>query len=235
MRLTGNDLSIIRTVERRHPAIQDVLAAVRADIPKTKREIELYQAAVLYSLTSQYDAPGAHILEIGTAMGYSAAVMSRAAPRAHIDTLNPKMREWKRTLDYLGHSNYPNVMPLPTCSWDYLAAYDGPMLDMMFVDGDHGQAARDFAWWEWVKTGGLMLFHDYAPEGTHRPCQPVYEALQAFRAGLGRGFDVLVTDDQGVGVAGWYRREDEPLPVLDVDALLWRHVKGEGWVKGTEA
>ncbi len=231
MRLIGNDLSIIRTVERDHPEIKAVLAAVRVDIPQTKREIELYQAAVLYALTTQYDAPGAHILEVGTAMGYSAAVMSRAAPRAYIDTLNPKRKEWRRVLDYLGHGNYPNVMPLPTCSWDYLAGYDGTMLDMVFVDGDHGQAARDFAWWEWLKAGGLMLFHDYAPVGTHRPCQPVYEVLEAFKAGLGRHFDVLVTDDQGVGMAGWYRGPGEPLPELDVESLLWRHVKDEGWVR----
>ena len=232
MRLTGNDMSIVRELEPAHPNLQADLKRVREDIPQTKREIEPFQAAALYALAAQYDAPRAHILEIGTAMGYSAAVMSRAAPRAQIETLNPKLKEWRRLLDYLGHGDYANVRPLPCRSWDYLADYDGPMLDMVFVDGDHGKVARDFAWWEWVKAGGLMLFHDYAPATVKRGCQPVYEAIDALKAGLGRRFDVLVSDDRGAAVVGWYRGPKEPLPVLDVESLLWRHVKGEGWVRG---
>lgn len=232
MRLIGNDLSIIRALEPNHPNLRADLARVREDIPQTKREIELFQAAALYALAAQYD--GGRILEIGTAMGYSAAVMSRAAPQARIETLNPKLKEWRRTLDYLGDGDYANVTPIPCRSWDYLEGYETEDLDMVFVDGDHGQAARDFAWWKRIKCSGLMLFHDYAPATVKRGCQPVYEALNALRDGLGRGFDVVVSDDRGAAMVGWYRGPGEPLPVLDVGSLLWRHVKGEGWVKGTE-
>ena len=56
-----------------------------------------------------------------------------------------------------------------------------------------------------MRPGGLFLFHDYAPEGAWRPCQEVYEAVNAFGAELGRPLDVLVRDERGVGLAGFYK------------------------------
>ena len=43
-------------------------------------------------------------------------------------------------------------------------AYDGPMLDYLFVDGDHsadGLRGDLAAWLPRVKVGGLVLIHDY--------------------------------------------------------------------------
>ena len=198
------------------------LAFVRAEIPQTKREISHDEAEALYALAQQYD--GGRALEIGTATGYSAAVLARAMPRTGIVTLNPKQSEWNDARQYL--AGYANVEPLLMRSWDYLAGYTGPVLDLVFVDGDHGQVARDFAWWDWLKDGGLMLFHDYMPEGQKRPCQPVYEALNALRDGLGRDFDV-----RHRSLAGWYKEPGESLPDLDVDTLLWCYDAEQGWVQ----
>jgi predicted O-methyltransferase YrrM len=164
------------------------------------------------------------ILEIGTALGYSAAMMAEAAPTAHITTLNPKEIEYPRAVKWL--APYTNVHVAKIKSWDFLEAarhFSTPtyqwQVDMIFVDGDHGQIKRDLPWWEFLKVGGLMLFHDYSPEGSARPCQPVYDAVNDFAVGLGRepdllvdwGIepDLLVIDDRGVGLAGFYKREGE--------------------------
>jgi predicted O-methyltransferase YrrM len=210
------------------------LRLVRRDIPWCKREIAEYQAAVLFALVRQYNREGVHILEIGTALGYSAAVMARAAPLATIVTLNPKEEEWPRAIEHLDRVPYERVAVVPLHSWEYLESYVDAQLDVVFVDGDHGQVARDLAWWEHIKVGGLMLFHDYTPyDAGRRPCQPVYGAVNAFAGGLGREPDVLVIDDAGEGMAGFYRRAGEPLPPLKVDKLLWHlDVRSRLWVPG---
>lgn len=198
------------------------LASVRADIPQTKREIGYAEAVALYHLARQHD--GGAFLEIGTAYGFSAAVLALAAPNARIVTLNPKDTEYPRAKENL--AQYENVIVRKAKSWDHLDGYQGPYLDLVFVDGDHGQVARDFAWWNWLKAGGLMLFHDYAPEGDSRPCQPVYEALNALRDALCRDFDVRYQS-----LAGWYKQKQETLPVLAVGSLLWDYDTDVGWHK----
>ncbi|HML23514.1 MAG TPA: class I SAM-dependent methyltransferase [Aggregatilinea sp.] len=192
------------------PVALDV-ARERVGTIKAKREIAAYQAAVLYALARQYDYEGAHLLEIGTALGFSASVLAQAAPHAHITTLNP--REDESAAARLNLGVFPNVTVVAAASWDYLAHYRLPLLDLVFVDGDHARVRRDLPWWNLLRPGGLMVFHDYSPEGTYRACPPVFEALNEFAELLGRAFDVLVVDDGGVGMAGFYRRADD-LPAV---------------------
>ncbi len=65
-----------------------------------------------------------------------------------------------------------------------------------------------------------MIFHDYSPPGSWRECRPVWETLNYIRDEiLKRDFDVLVRDEQGVGIAGWYRRKWEVMP--NFENKLW--------------
>lgn len=194
---------IIDRIAEQHPEVYDVLAKVAHRIPPRKRQIEPYQAAALYALTKRYNAPDAVILEIGTFIGYSAAIMSEAAPCASIVTLNPRQDEAdiaRRNLQV-----YPNVRVVEQLSWQYLESQRDPSWNMIFVDGDHKQVKRDLPWWEYILPGGLFCFHDYSPEHSPRPCPPVYEALNEWSAAYHQPFDVLVVDTTQVGFAGFYK------------------------------
>ena len=211
MHLRGTPDDILNQVARQYPVVMDVLNHSNTAIAtrKTKREIAPYQAAALYAVTRPYNYAGAHILEIGTALGFSASVMAQAAPQAHITTLNPRVDEADRARQNL--VQFPNVKVVAAASWDYLLHYKLPLFDLIFVDGDHAQVARDLPWFNLLRPGGLMIFHDYAPAGTYRQCPPVYDCLNHMVGTLGRDFDVSVIDDGGVGMVGVYKREGESL------------------------
>jgi predicted O-methyltransferase YrrM len=198
--LTGTPDDIMREVLRRCP--QAEAALVRSG--HIKGQMRAYQAAALYWLARRYDREGARILEVGTFVGYSASVMAQAAPKATIKTLNPALHEVleaKANLEPLR-----NVEVLPHKSWEYLLVYDGPAFDLIFVDGDHKRARRDMPLWNWIGVGGLMLFHDYTLAGSPN----VVEAVNELGAKLRRMPDVLLLDDQGVGMAGFYRQDRDP-------------------------
>jgi hypothetical protein len=59
-----------------------------------------------------------------------------------------------------------------------------------------------------LRTGGLILFHDYSPEGSARPSDGCYRALNDL-AEERRPFDVLIVGSGQVGMAGWIRQEGE--------------------------
>ena len=205
MKLTGTAEEIITAIERDHPEVRRVLAETKAAVPQKKRQISEYQGAALYALAKQYD--GGRILEIGTFLGYSATLLSRAAPKARIVTLNPREDEMALARQFLRPC--ANVTPVAQKSWDYLAEFEGKPFDMIWVDGDHARIALDLPWWKHLRTGGLFLHHDYSPAGSWRPCPVVFDALNEFAARLGRELDVLVVDDGGVGLAGFYKKEGE--------------------------
>lgn len=202
----GTPLAITDLIKATHPEILRVLEEARYACPTKKRQIAEYQAAALYAAARPYNARGARILELGTFEGYSAHVLSQACPQAHIITLNPK--PWEVQIARV-HLQGRRVSLRGDLSWDYLdqhVKYKNPPFDVVFVDGDHAQIRRDLPWFDHVRDGGLMIFHDYSPAETPRPCPPVYEALNAMRAALDRDFDVLAVDDTGVGMAGFTRR-----------------------------
>lgn len=204
--LSGSEEAILNEIESHFPEVRQVLARARDSVVQSKREVLPYQAAILYAFANMYDRPGAAILEIGTAYGYSCSVMAQGARVAKIVTLNPKEKEFPHAQKSL--SIYPNVRSVQETSWGFFKPAD--RFDFIFVDGDHGQVERDLVYWNNVKPGGLMIFHDYAPEGTWRPCQPVFEAVNNFGAGLGLEVpDVLIVDDKGIGMAGFYKPESE--------------------------
>jgi predicted O-methyltransferase YrrM len=207
MRLNGEPEEITATIVRGFPKVPRILEATTALVPWSKRQIEPYQAAVLYALARQYNYPGASILEIGTAFGYSAAIVALACPEAMITTLNPKPAEFPKAEENL--RSLGNITVLQICSWDYLAMYKGATLDMVFVDGNHEEIRRDLPWWDWLRVDGLMLFHDYSPAGSKRPSPPVFEAVNEFAEMRGREPDVLVVDHRSIGMAGFYKQQTE--------------------------
>jgi len=223
LNLTGTPDEIVKSMIDDEEAvhIDCDLTSARLLVEQTKREIALYQAKVLYALTRQFDYKGARILEIGTATGYSAAVIAQAVPSAYIVTLNPKRSEFVVAVDNL-HS-LSNVHVKCIKSEDYLVQWQhiGHQLDMVFVDGNHDTVARDLWWFNQLKQGGLLLFHDYSPADSGRPTPPVYNVCNEMRDSLGREFDVSVIDNRRVGMVGFYRQPDEMFTGI--------HGRGEGY------
>jgi hypothetical protein len=58
------------------------------------------------------------------------------------------------------------------------------------------------------------VFHDYSPKDATIPCYPVYDALNAMAATLGRPLDVVAQDTDRVGMAGLIRNEGETWPLM---------------------
>jgi predicted O-methyltransferase YrrM len=207
----GTGLEIAAYMSNLHPEIGDVLERITHSMTRyTKREIRGYEAATLYALAKQFDLDSAEIFEIGACYGWSASVMANAAPRAHIVTCTPNPVHVVYARENL--KPYPRVEVREARSVDLLNAYHGPLLDMLFIDGDHEAVADDMPWWNWLKPGGLMFHHDYSPaDSPLRPCRRVWDVLNGW-AEHAHPFDVRIADENREGMAGWYRCEDETWP-----------------------
>lgn len=192
------------------PSVKDKVEFVYSHMEHhNKREIWDYQAALLWVMAEQYNQATSNIMEFGTCWGWSAAIIANAAPAAHLKTLTPNPNHAKISAGQL--ARYKNVQVLERKSTDLLEIYTGPKLDMLFVDGDHDNVILDLPWWNWLKPGGLMLHHDYTPKGAPRETPVVYNALNLFAERVRRRPDVLMIDDQGTGMAGWYKRKEDNL------------------------
>jgi len=209
--LAGTSEEILRVLQEKHLEVDWILEAAQGMVPWGKKQILPYQAAALYSLVRPYNCSTKRILEIGTYYGYSTAVIALGAPAAAIITLNPL--EWEVVSATHNLRSLRNVSFVQTRSWEYLER-DSSTWDLIFVDADHERIHRDLPWFNHLSVGGLILFHDYAPpEATYKPCRTVYNAIQGMVRDLQRDLDVLVVDDRLFGMAGFYRREGEILPV----------------------
>lgn len=216
MNLTGTPAAILQELMTKD--VRRAMDAARDTIEASKNQIDPHEAAALWHLAEMHDS--GFILELGTCYGYSACIIAHAAPLAYVTTLTPSAKHYSYAAPALRY--FPNVHVLKLRSWDYLSIYSGPMLDMVFVDGYHGMVVWDLPWWQWLKTGGLMLFHDYSPKTATRGCEPVYLTLSAVRDSF-RDFDVKVITDTGQGLVGWTRRQGENLPALDAARYAWHY------------
>lgn len=172
------------------------------------KAVEEYQAAVLYVLAKRYCRDGCHALEIGSARGYSGSVIARAVAPHFFMTVTPDPNDFEmatRNLSPFGHVRVGQYR-----SVDLLTpGLKLPEWDFIFVDGDHKNVRLDLPFFNQLKTDGMIIFHDYAPDTSYRPCPPVYEGLNKMRNELERDFDVRVIDEGGVGMVGFVRREGE--------------------------
>jgi predicted O-methyltransferase YrrM len=67
----------------------------------------------------------------------------------------------KAELDHLAEKHW---FQIHGDSKDIGASWEGPMVDLVFVDGDHsyeGCVGDILAWWPHLRVGGLMAVHDY--------------------------------------------------------------------------
>lgn len=204
MNLSGSPQEIQAQMIAKHPELITLMENIYKRVIQSKREMYPYQACVLYHLARQYDSSTDRALELGSAFGYSATFLANAMPGAQqIITLNPKGKEYHHAVRALLPYQQASVVMMN--SWDYLKIYDGPPFQLIFVDGDHEQVRRDVPWFNHLVDGGLILFHDYTPDGAKRPCQPVFEAVNELGRKLGRHPDVKVIDSRGAGMVGFYR------------------------------
>jgi predicted O-methyltransferase YrrM len=211
LQLVGPVSEIMKILEEDCPEVRYIVEKAHDLVPTSKRQIWDFQAAALFLLANRVGTPGSHFLEIGTAFGFSATVLALGAPLASITTLNPKATEVPVARQNL--EKFANVTILQVHSWEYLKFYQGPVLDFVFVDGDHERVDLDFPWFNRLRVGGLILFHDYSPGESKRPCEPVFNKVNWFAKTLGRHPDVLIVDSQNVGMAGFYRLEGEKWPI----------------------
>jgi predicted O-methyltransferase YrrM len=206
--LTGRDDEIMTAVRRSWGEVDAVLKWVAKHIPYIKRQVAAYQGAILAYYAHTYNRPGARFLEIGTAIGYSACVMATAAPLARITTLNPKPGEFEKAVKNLYIRS--NVRVVQKTSQEFGKEGGGELYDLIFVDGDHAynMVLHDARFFNRLKPGGLILFHDYSPDGSARPSHGSFEALNYLQERQ-REFDVKVIGTGNVGLAGWIRQEGE--------------------------
>jgi hypothetical protein len=145
---------------------KDVLNAIRKDLPKGFLTIQDEQ--ILYSFSRDRN-----ILEIGTAFGRSAALMSfKAESVTTIDIfeLDDYCEEVKNNLfNYYGEvknnlSKYKNIKVIKGVSYDVVKTLEMNFFDFLFIDGNHEykEVIRDFeVFYPIIKKDGYILFHDY--------------------------------------------------------------------------
>lgn len=163
---------------------------------KIRAQTRPYQSLLLYILAKQYD--GGTILDLGTYHGHSAFLFAEAAPKAKIITVDINPDHTKKAKDNLKRFN--NIFFKTACSWDLAKDWELP-LDMIFVDANHSLVKKDLIWFEHLKIGGLLLFHDYTEKGSPK----VVKAVDWLAQSLGKEPEILIIDGKGIGMAGIYK------------------------------
>jgi len=166
---------------------------------------------ILYVIARQYNEEGKNILEIGTNRGKSSYVMATAAPLANLTSIEIEESMWlvaKRIHETGKVSEFITVPTVKTNllladSAEYLASYEGPNFDMIFIDGDHNEGVLiDAGWWNHLNIGGCILFHDY-----HGLFPAVIEVIEELKRLTGREPEVQLLTD--CCIAGFYKQKGD--------------------------
>jgi predicted O-methyltransferase YrrM len=162
--------------------------------------------------------------EIGVSQGtFSLFILQNTTVEHHVCVdpwePNPQLtRKWEESLA-LTKNRLKLFLDQGRCdldrAWSPAAAsdYEDEYFDFIYIDGDHTyEAVRDdaAAWWEKLKSGGVIAGHDYGWEGVKR-------AVDEFA--LERNLTVQVT-----GVIG---KKGTPAPPTDGNQPSWVITKGE--------
>jgi len=203
LKLSGTQAEIQDKINALCPFASIVVSRVAMDIPYTNdQEVLRYQAAVLYLLATQYNRPGADILEIGAFHGFTAAVIAHAAPLARLNTLD--CNEEHADISRENLAKYKNVEVIHMRSGDYPPW----KIDMLFIDGDHLNASvvrKDFERWQSLKPGGLMIVHDVSITSKIKFDVVVDSVLHFMATHKISRPDVEVVDGGSRGMIGFYK------------------------------
>jgi len=191
-------------VSRIHQEIEKLCPIIPTP-PPVKQKVLGYQMEALFVLARLYNQPGERILEIGTGHGASGYMLAKAAPEAQIISLTINPVEAAQAMVLWLKSGCHNITSIVEASVAYLGMTAATSWSMVFVDGDHNHIARDLPWFNRLSIGGLFLCHDYSPAAS----RVVYAELNAMAVRLGRQFDVILIDEENIGMAGFYRRDGE--------------------------
>lgn len=215
MHLNDTPNAIIKFLSMDKPEIEQVIEKARNITQYYKGSIQDYQAAVLYALANQYNKENTTILEIGTGLGFSAAVMSMACPLGHVVTTNPNEIETKAVALSGLLDECININCFQQSSRDLYNLHEQGIFkdtngndkyDLIFIDGDHRDIKFDTQWMNYLKPKGTIIFHDYSDGSSKSPCLPVYAELTLMSRN--KPFDILVKDtENNYGMAGWTKRE----------------------------
>lgn len=187
------------------------MRAMNANIPQIpldrKMQMLPWQMCALYVLAADYCRPAGRILEIGTGFGTSAYMLAKARPLASIESLTINEREAAMANGFLQNmvGDRVQIMVRPSSEHWRLSHV---RYDLIFVDGDHKRCHADLPWFNRLREGGLILFHDYSPQA----CPPVYAAVGELGQAVGREPDVALMDSNGIGMAGFVRSKGETWP-----------------------
>jgi predicted O-methyltransferase YrrM len=138
-------------------------------------------------------ATGRRVLEVGSAYGYSTVVLALVAP--HVTAVDP--HQWltsrpalEANLAVYGIAGRVDVLADASGAILPALADHGERFDLVFIDGDHAEAAviHDVTWArKLLAPGGVLACHDY-DEVT---CPGVRTALDRLMGGPGELTDTL--------------------------------------------
>jgi SAM-dependent methyltransferase len=173
--------------------------------------------------------PGSRVLEVGSFMGVSAAVMAHANPQVSVQSIDvfskwnnsteiqkSYLRLWQPQVDrFLGEgairsreacaerlAHYPNLQLIEGASPHEFQDTEITDIDLYFEDANHdnpGLASNLDFWCKRVKSGGLVLLHDYRPwlpRSYDRPPRNIHPTrmpdvvTEVFKL-IGKGYDLL--------------------------------------------
>jgi predicted O-methyltransferase YrrM len=124
-------------------------------------KVDLYQVTTLYMTARDYNNEDRVIVEFGTMFGWSASMLAAGAPKAIVHTLEPSKARRVKAKGHLAKHRNITVHALTSLQFQEEVIRRGVLVDLVYVDGDHHHCEEDMGWWDLIRPGGLMLFHDY--------------------------------------------------------------------------
>lgn len=145
---------VLQLTPLNHPVLLEMeREAKRQDIPIINRE-----AMQLIKVLLMAKGRIKHILEIGTAIGYSAISLALAAPLAHVDTIEQDERWVKRARSYIAQANLEGRITVHHGDALTSASRFKPIYDLIFIDATKRQYRQLFEQYSpKVRENGLIV------------------------------------------------------------------------------
>ena len=118
------------------------------------------------------------IINIGAGAGTSAVAMLEERPDAFVFSVDKEPAPLERISINACGVDFTRCVRLLGKSW-YVGRHFPYMVNMVFVDGDHGAKAVEqdtITWLPKVRIGGIMAFHDYK----HRNVPELTDVINSF-------------------------------------------------------